>query len=161
MTREEFQFSQVIVTLFIMIYMSGSGRVCCKTDPIDPYRQPAPNNPTKREPKQRKSAKWGKTVLFYIPETIPIILHRIQSVPFKARAFPTYFPNTTLLSDPVSWPIFGLQCCEHHALLSVLLFWQQTTPSFCVQIFPQALTRTSKCQSNKTRSRVTIWQILY
>ncbi len=64
MTREEFQFSQVIVTLFIMIYMSGSGRVCCKTDPIDPYRQPAPNNPTKREPKQRKSENGGKQCCF-------------------------------------------------------------------------------------------------
>lgn len=64
MTREEFQFSQVIVTLFIMIYMSGSGRVCFKTDPLDPYRQPVPITQQRGSQNREKVQNGGKQCCF-------------------------------------------------------------------------------------------------
>lgn len=106
MTRNEIWFSLITLTLQHVLHEW--------TALSKPLQATCYHDPTKREPKQRKSAKWGETVLFCIPETIPIICHCVQSVPFKARAFPTYFPNTTVLSDSVSWLITGplhYPCC--------------------------------------------------
>lgn len=68
-----------------------------------------------------KKKKREKMVQLSIPEAISIVCHQVQSVPYKARALPSYFPNATLLSDPVSWPITVLAHCSRTCIATYMV----------------------------------------
>lgn len=140
--------------------MSGSERFYCKTDTVDPYRQPVPITQQRGSQNWEKLQNGGKQCCFAFQRLFQSYVTMFSLFLLRRGHSPHTFQTPQCYQIPFHGQLLARSVAS--ATLHCACCYSDSTslPSFCVQIFPHAQTHTTKGQSNKTRSQVTIWQII-